>query len=807
LNLSRKNSKYNSKRIKNLKKGIAKAILLMAVLATAGVAAESEKLGDVTDGSRAPFVHLIPLLAEPLPGQEPDQIYPEDVPLLPFSTKATCGACHSYDVISTGWHFNAVDPCAAPGRKGQPWILADPATATQIPLSYRAWPGTFRPQELGIMPTEFVHLFGRQMPGGGIGEMLDKTDNPEEFLRASITGQLEINCLACHNINPGQDMGGAAGWAAQIMRGNFRWAATASCEFAYVSGTTRDLMTNYDFRVPFVSDDTKLRPPVVEYRKEAFGHNDWIRFDISREIPNQRCYFCHSNVDIHNGKTEQWKTDEDIHIAAGLKCVDCHSHGLEHNITRGYTGEPSDSNNPLAAVSSCEGCHLRSDEGTPLAGRFAAPVPKHTGLPPSHFEKLSCTACHSGPWPSANAIGTKTARAHAIGVAGAYKQAEVLPHLLYPVFVKGHDGKITSHKLFWPAYWAAKTGDSITPLDLNTVRSVTVRVITRNALSIFGDWPSLKEEDIARILSLLASKVPEGAKPIYITGGRIYSLVGEGQLSSTEHEMAAPCMWPIAHDVRPAAQSLGMRDCGDCHSTDSPFFFGLVAVDSPLKSTAASGVEMIKFEDLPKFYTKAFAISFVFRPWLKAVAIAASVLIGGVLLLYALRALAFVTKAVAGEGIAEAQLQRIEIKRGIIGLVRKLTFVLGLLSFAVLAASGFLSIYVLGESVSGWWLMAHVTAGGVFAICMAAAAVLWAEKNHLWVGREKKTGNLPARICFWGVIAATLPAILSTILSMFNLFGTDGQEFLLKIHHYSTLLLTLFAVVYLGFMTSKKGNE
>ena len=566
-----------------MKNGLmAKVMVLAVILTTIGIAGTEEKLGDITDGSRAMPIHLIPLLAEPLPDKEPDQIYPGDVPLLPFSTKQTCGACHSYDIIATGWHFNAIDPNVAPGRRGQAWILADPAAATQIPLSYRAWPGTFRPEQLGITPIGFLQLFGRQLPGGGIGEMLDKTDNPEETLSLDITGQLEINCLACHNLSPAQDMGSAAGYAWQVMRGNYRWAATASSEFAYVTGTTKGL-TNYDFRTPFVSSDTKLRPPAVEYRKESFGHNDWIRFDVSRDIPKQRCYFCHSNIDIRDGKTEPWKADEDVHIGAGLKCVNCHSHGLQHNITRGYASETRDSNNPLTPVSSCEGCHLGKGSVTPVAGRFAAPVPKHPGIPPTHLDKLSCTACHSGPWPSTETVRAKTARAHAIGVAGANPSGDVLPHLAYPVYAKGQDGKITPHKIFWPAYWAAMTGDAVTPLNLDTVRSATTKVITKAALSKFGDWPDLKEDDVAKILSLLVSSVPAEAKPIYIAGGNLYSLNEAGGLNSAQHKLAEPYMWPIAHDVRPAAQSLGVRRCEDCHSPETPFFFGKVWIDSPVE--------------------------------------------------------------------------------------------------------------------------------------------------------------------------------------------------------------------------------
>jgi len=629
----------------------ANTILLTVILAAAGIAyaAEETLVGDNPDGSRATPLHLIPMLAEPLPDEEPNQIYPKDNPALPFSTKATCGACHTYNIVTTGWHFNAVDSNVPAGRIGQPWILADATAVTQIPLSYRPWPGTFRPEQIGLTPMKFLDNFGRQMPGGGIGEMIDKSDSPEETLRANITGNLEINCLACHNTSPGQDMGSAAGYAIQVIRRNYRWAAAASSEFAYVTGETAKLPESYDFREPFVSSDSKAKPPVVEYDRSAFGHNDWVRFDISVNILKQRCYFCHSNVDIHDGATEKWLADEDIHLHAGLTCVDCHRNGFMHNITRGYEGEPNDNNNVLAAHSSCEGCHLNSDANTPAAGRFTAPVPKHAGIPPVHFEKLSCTACHSGPWPKNELVRTMTAQAHGIGVTGtnAKKWKDILPHLVYPVFAKAQDGLITPHKLFWPAYWAAKDGNNITPFDMETVKAATGKVIKRAALSEVKSWPDLKEEDIAKILTGLAENVEGEAKPVYIAAGKLYSLDKAGKLVSAEDKIAAPFMWPIAHDVRPAAQSLGIRRCEDCHSKDSPFFFGNIALDGPVQGQKGN-IEMISLQEVNRTFEKWFAWSFVFRPYLKIVTLVCCAVIAGVLLLYALKALYFVARIVVG---------------------------------------------------------------------------------------------------------------------------------------------------------------
>ncbi len=634
----------------------ALALVLIVALATVSViGAQTDpdaKLGDIPDGSRSNFVHLIPLLSEPLPDKEPDQIYPDADPVLPFSTKATCGGnCHSYDQISTGWHFNAVDPNVNPGRKGQPWIYTDHTIATQIPLSHRDWPGTFKPEQIGLTPMRFLDNFGRQMPGGVIGEMVDKSSNPDESLKSEVTGKLEINCLACHSGSPYLDMGGSRGYAIQVIKRNYRWAATAACEFAYVDGTAANLPNDYDFRAPYLPAGSKLKPPVVEYQKEAFGHDDWIKFDIKLEGPKERCYFCHSNIDVNeDGTTEKWFRDEDVHLAAGLKCADCHRNGLDHDIIRGYPGESHNSKNPLTVSSSCEGCHLGKDVNRPVAGRLAAPVPKHFGIPIIHFDKLTCTSCHSGAWPKNQTVATKTARAHALGIAGARKEGDVLPHLLYPVFARGSDGKIGVFKLLWPAYWATMTDENVAPIDIDTVKSAASRVITKNAFSKTRSWPKLSEEDIVKILTNLGSDAAEGTKPVYITGGKLLSLDEGDKIKTEDSKFASAYMWPIAHDVRPAAQSLGIGSCSDCHTTNSGFIFGTVPADSPLKAIADSAVKMIDLQELSKLATKTFAWSFMFRPMFKLVSVLSSVVIIGVLAFYGLKMVGFIAKVVVNKG-------------------------------------------------------------------------------------------------------------------------------------------------------------
>ncbi|UCF42535.1 MAG: hypothetical protein JSV99_08020, partial [Planctomycetota bacterium] len=79
------------------------------------------------------------------------------------------------------------------------------------------------------------------------------------------------------------------------------------------------------------------------------------------------------------------------------------------------------------------------------------------------------------------------------------------------------------------------------------------------------------------------------------------------------------------------------------------FFFADVEVDSPVASEQGSAKKMVEFQGLDPVYTKAFAFSFVFRPWLKVVALGSCAILGAVLLLYGLKALACLVAVLAGK--------------------------------------------------------------------------------------------------------------------------------------------------------------
>lgn len=146
-----------------------------------------------------------------------------------------------------------------------------------------------------------------------------------------------------------------------------------------------------------------------------------------------------------------------------------------------------------------------------------------------------------------------------------------------------------------------------------------------------------------------------------------------------------------------------------------------------------------------------------------------------------------------------------------------LAYLVALLCLVVLAVTGFYPILVLGEHISGYLVMVHATFAPVFAICVAVLAVMWARNCRFtpgdwpWFERlvrratlapsagekpGRRNTSLGQKVTFWLIVFLTLPLGLSIVLSMFPLFGTHGQEFLLGMHRYTALVFAPIAVVH-----------
>lgn len=617
-------------------------IVPLAFLSVARTFAQApDTVGDVPDGSRSVPVHLIKLFDE-----NDHVVKPDDSPLMPFSTKHTCGKCHSYEKIRLGWHFNAADSGVAPGRVGEPWILVDRQAAVQAPLSHRNWKGAYAPLAFGLSTLKFLATFGRHLPGGGVGED-ENARGPEEYLRWQVSGNLEVNCQSCHNADQAQS---PAEYGVQVLRQNFRWAPTASSGFATVQGSAGEMPDNYDLYSAVPPERSDRIPPTVHFNASRFNVAGKVLFSAVRKVPPSQCYFCHSSKVVDVPAAERWEKEEDVHIAAGMICVDCHRNGVEHRMVRGYAGEAEEAGKGSSVSLTCKGCHLGGgDDGAVPHGRRRAPVPLHVGIPPVHFDKLSCTTCHSGPWPSEKTVLVKTSRAHALGIPKASKDDDALPQIATPVFVRNSEGVYGPVNVFWPAFWAYRHDSNVDPVVPAVIRPLIADIVQKDTTRVPGRWPQLREEDIRAILSTLRAIDSTRGEPVYVSGGNVYSLWDAGTLLARSQEAAEPYAWPIAHDVRPKAQSLGVRGCDDCHATDAPMFFGKVRVASPFLMPRDSVASMTSFQQQTPVYPWILSMSFHFRPWLKAIIIISFAIVGLVVMLYGMRGLAHIIRVLAGE--------------------------------------------------------------------------------------------------------------------------------------------------------------
>ncbi len=385
--------------------------------------------------------------------------------------------------------------------------------------------------------------------------------------------------------------------------------------------------------------DASSKLPKLTYELNRFRSDGKVFVDLVRKPQNDACYYCHTNVSADSLTGSRWLHDEDVHLRAGLSCADCHRNGLDHQTVRGFEAEQHGAGS-LAASLSCQGCHMGIDVGggksLAMAGRMGAPEPAHAGLPPLHFDKLSCTACHSGPLPEENVGRQINSIAHHLG-EHVKRTGQEFPAIVGPINLPIDNAataselsdsdtinedetktkKYTPHRLMWPSFWGTLDKGKITPLNPETayelvrkplkvrrdftdeLREVSLTLTQRKEL-LGDDRARVKEEErtseekakvlaaesaartsqinerLLNALTAIEEQFP-GKQAVYVTAGTVWGRYGTDKVKVlTEQEVGGavePYTWPMAHNVRPARQSLGATGCTECHSAESKFFF------------------------------------------------------------------------------------------------------------------------------------------------------------------------------------------------------------------------------------------
>jgi hypothetical protein len=448
------------------------------------------------DGGRVLPVHRITLNDE-----LGDLIVPEAQNVLPVSTRQTCGQCHDYDTIACGWHFNMSRTNAVAGRPAQPWFLIDSVSGSQIPMGLRDWPGLYKPSDIGMSNWQWTHTFGRNMPGGDVSDPVDVYAEGGPHARWEVSGPMEINCFACHSTDKAYDH---SEWARLVTRQNFRWAAAGAVGLGEVLGMGERVGDYWGIMRGLNKDDSIYAvPPHIVYDSSKFDAKSRTVLELGKPR-NENCLNCHSTTQAGMSSKD---IDGDVHLRAGMTCTDCHANGLNHEIARGYLGDNTGKMDKTRATASCAGCHLGGKGAE--TGRFGAPMPKHVGIPVVHFDKLSCTACHSGVTEKGELAQVRTSRANRMGIYGRARWVTPQPFIMEPVFVRNATGKIEPRRMVWPSYWATRNGDKLSPITPEKVMEVAKQDLT-------------VREQVGAVLEALATDPNIPGIPIFVTQGQSF---------------------------------------------------------------------------------------------------------------------------------------------------------------------------------------------------------------------------------------------------------------------------------------------
>lgn len=130
-------------------------------------------------------------------------------------------------------------------------------------------------------------------------------------------------------------------------------------------------------------------------------------------------------------------------------------------------------------------------------------------------------------------------------------------------------------------------------------------------------------------------------------------------------------------------------------------------------------------------------------------------------------------------------------------------------SFIFLALSGIGFALFSPRGLFGIFLLLHVVAGGIFAVCLAADVILRAKEYHLALEilalrrrsllsfLEGSTPPLHRPLLFWGFVLAGLALIVTALFSMLSYFNFNAQVVLVEIHRWGALAAVLAAMAFL----------
>jgi len=148
-----------------------------------------------------------------------------------------------------------------------------------------------------------------------------------------------------------------------------------------------------------------------------------------------------------------------------------------------------------------------------------------------------------------------------------------------------------------------------------------------------------------------------------------------------------------------------------------------------------------------------------------------------------------------------------------LGSFRSIVYLIAILEFFVMLITGFAPLIFVGNNLTGIFLLVHVAIAPLIAITFAILVILFAHSNRFNDsditiadkndGKRKINFKITTylKLNFWLISLFSIPAMLSIILGMFPIFGTEGQINLLEIHRYSVLIISVLVIFHIGLLS------
>jgi len=553
-----------------------------------------------------------------------ERITPSHNRLEPYSPRRTCGGCHDYRAITSGYHFTQGFDVMKDGyNPKQPWVLSPgmfgrwlPTAATgrispkrnpnprTFDLSTFDWigkGGKFSTKDKLISSAcGFCHPgggpmeFGRDQQGRAdytrnliMGERekwpafdgdYSSLDTPEGKSLFSLTGVVEADCLICH----------LAGYDIkernkQLSKRNYRWAATAGARMGVVRGAI--FTYNHPDKGPSENDSYRgswnlEKRPTVEYHwddRKLFTPEGRLKGNIiSKSVSYRNCLACHDLGERKNTGTIISPT-RDIHLHYGFNCTDCHGlvgktkmERLTHQIAKGHSSTNTVRDDLDGKdMKTCLDCHIE--------GNY---TPKRPTLPPQaknpfsthsrifsgyrfHTYLLDCMACHA-PKRSGRALLL-------LDMSQGHEETYVAEQM---ELIKTEGDFLLEAPSPWSP-WMMRSSQYCSGVpkwlmwfgnELKTeLYPIPLRFVAQ-ALKAekMARKPIAKEGDIMRLLKRLEKM--GFVKPVYVAD-RLFRVSGNRLNSSPL--TSPPTYYPVVHGVE---EKGALRSCQSCHSPKAPFF-------------------------------------------------------------------------------------------------------------------------------------------------------------------------------------------------------------------------------------------